>query len=133
MNHPAIQRILSLAAAVLLLTAMALSVAGCGKPAEPSAAATATFHLSVTDPEGKETTLDVSTDKQTVGEALLEQGLISGEPGEYGLFVTTVNGITLDWEKDQKYWAFYVDGEYATTGVDSTPVTHGATYSFKAE
>lgn len=114
---------------------MALYFTGCTSKAEPnsSSAASATFRLVVTDPEGKETSFDISTDKETVGEALLEKGLISGEDSEFGLFVTTVNGITLDWEKDQKYWAFYIDGEYAATGVDATPITQGATYSFKAE
>ena len=45
----------------------------------------------------------------------------------------TVNGVTVDYDTDGKYWAFYVDGEYAATGVDSTDITAGATYTFKAE
>lgn len=135
MKHYSIKKTLSFIGCVLLITAMALYFTGCTSKAEPnsSSAASATFRLVVTDPEGKETSFDISTDKETVGEALLEKGLISGEDSEFGLFVTTVNGITLDWEKDQKYWAFYIDGEYAATGVDATPITQGATYSFKAE
>ena len=68
-----------------------------------------------------------------MGEALLELELIAGEEGQYGLYVTTVNGITLDWDKDGKYWAFYIDGEYATTSLDLTDITPGTTYSLKAE
>ena len=83
----------------------------------------------MTDLEGKETSFDITTQKATVGEALLDQGLIEGEDGEYGLYVTTVNGVSADWDKDQTYWAFYIDGEYAMTGVDATEVTAGATYS----
>ena len=45
----------------------------------------------------------------------------------------TVHGITADYDTDQTYWAFYVNGEYAQTGVDSTNVTAGDTYSFKVE
>ena len=30
------------------------------------------------------------------------------------------------------YWAFYENGEYASTGVDSTPIQDGATYAFVA-
>ena len=60
-------------------------------------------------------------------------GLIAGEDSEYGLYVKTVNGVTVDYDQDGKYWAFYVDGEYAATGVDSTDITTGATYTFKAE
>lgn len=89
--------------------------------------------VSVTDGEGNETLFDVYTDKATVGEALLEVELIAGEDGEYGLYVKTVNGIVADYDVDQTYWAFYIDGEYASTGVDTTPVEEGKTYGFKVE
>lgn len=91
------------------------------------------FDFTVTDANGKETAFEVHTDKKTVGEALLELNLIDGEDGDYGLYVKTVNGITVDYDTDGKYWAFYVDGEYATSGVDTTEITEGATYSFKVE
>ena len=91
------------------------------------------FTFVVVDAEGNEKNYEIHTDKATVGEALLEVGLIAGEDGDYGLYVKTVDGITLDYDKDGKYWAFYIDGEMAMSGVDSTPVTAGTTYSFKAE
>ena len=47
--------------------------------------------------------------------------------------VKTVNGQTLDYDKDGAYWALYVGDQYATTGVDSTELEPGETYSFKAE
>lgn len=87
----------------------------------------------VVDADGNETDFVVNTDKETVGDALLEQNLIEGEEGDYGLYVKTVNGITADYDTDQTYWAFYVNGEYASTGVDSTPVNEGDTYEFKVE
>ena len=87
----------------------------------------------VVDVDGNETNFVVNTDKETVGDALLEQNLIEGEEGDYGLYVKTVNGITADYDTDQTYWAFYVNGEYASTGVDSTPVNEGDTYEFKVE
>ena len=31
------------------------------------------------------------------------------------------------------YWAFYVGGEYAMTGVDQTPFEHDGEYMLKAE
>ena len=55
-----------------------------------------------------------------------------GSTSEYGLMVDTVNGITLDYNKDGMYWSFYINGEYAMTGVDATPVEADATYSFVA-
>ena len=91
------------------------------------------FAFTVTDLDGKETAFEIHTDKATVGEALLELGLIAGENGDYGLYVKTVNGRTLDFDKDGKYWAFYENGEYAQNGVDATSIVPGASYGFKAE
>lgn len=70
----------------------------------------------------------LKTDKETVGAALLEHKLIDGEESEYGLYVKVVNGIVADYDVDQSYWAFYIDGEYATTGVDSTEISEDVTY-----
>ena len=91
------------------------------------------FNFIVADIDGNETSFEIHTDKETVGEALLELELIEGDPGDYGLYVKKVNGITADYDVDQTYWAFYVDGEYATAGVDSTAIEDGKTYSFKVE
>lgn len=91
------------------------------------------FTFTVVDKEGTETAFEIHTDKETVGEALLELGLIAGDESEYGLYVKTVNGITADYDQDGVYWAFYVNGEYAQSGVDSTKITEGDSYSFKVE
>ncbi len=148
MNHR--KKLMSLILCTVLIVAMALSTTGCnGNPKNESpqnasqestssdstilGEGSTSFSFTVVDLEGNATAFEIHTDKDTVGGALLELGLISGDDSEYGLFVKTVNNITVDYEKDGKYWAFYVDGEYATSGVDSTPITAGANYSFKAE
>lgn len=91
------------------------------------------FSFVVVDADENEKRFEVHTEKTNVGEALLELGLISGDIAEYGLYVKTVNGITVDYDTDGKYWAFYINGEYAMTGVDVTPITEGEEYSFKVE
>ncbi len=129
-----------------LLLSVTLCLCSCGKqPAEensanPSTTTTSaeaatlrTFPFTVVDAEGNETAFEIETDKEIVGEALLEQGLIAGEDGQYGLYVKTVNGITADYDTDGTYWAFYINGQYATSGVDTTVITEGETYSFKVE
>lgn len=88
------------------------------------------FIFEVTDKDGTVKKFRIKTDAQTVGDALLEKGLISGTESEYGLMVDTVNGVKYDYNADKAYWAFFVNGEYAQTGVDSTPVTDNAVYSF---
>ena len=90
------------------------------------------FTFTVTDPDGNETAFLVSTDKTVVGEALQELNLIQGEEGPYGLYVKTVNGITVDYDTHGMYWAFYVNGEMAPSGVDMTEIKPDETYAFKA-
>ena len=94
---------------------------------------TKTFAVEVTDGEGKVTAFTVKTDEKTVGAALLALGIIAGEDSQYGLYVKTVNGITADYDKDQTWWGFYVNGASASAGVDSTDIAEGSTYGFKVE
>lgn len=91
------------------------------------------FDFKVTDNKGNVTEFEVHTDKATVGEALMELGLIDGEEGDYGLYVKTVNGVTLDYDKDGMYWAFYENAKYGSKGVDLTNIAPGVVYEFKAE
>ena len=96
---------------------------GTGKP---------TFSYVVTKLVKTSKTYTIHTDKTTVGAALLEVGLIAGSDSEYGLMVETVDGLKLEYNADKAYWAFYVDGEYAMTGVDSTNIEAGKVYGFTA-
>ena len=91
------------------------------------------FLFNVVDRDGNETGFEIHTDKSIVGEALLDLGLIAGEDGAYGLYIKTVNGITADYDADQTYWAFYINDEYAVSGVDMTEIEEGTAYSFKVE
>lgn len=125
-----------------LMLALVLALTACGQSAAPQTTTAPTavlgegatvFALEVTDLDGQVSAFEIHTDKATVGEALQEVGLVEGEVGQYGLYITTVNGLTLDWDKDNKYWAFYIDGEYAVTSVDSTAIENGSVYSLKAE
>lgn len=130
------KKLLSLIGCIVLTAALAMLFTGCGTaPAaqtENQENLTA-FTVEITDLEGAVTTMELTSDKATVGEALLEQGIVEGEDSSYGLYITTVNGIELNWDRDQKYWAFYIDGEYAMTGVDQTELKAGCVYSFKPE
>ncbi len=91
------------------------------------------FCVEVVGADKAKTSFAIHTDASTIGEALLKLELIDGEQGPYGLYVKTVNGITLDYNKDKMYWAFYIDGEYATKGVDETEIDETSVYSFRAE
>ena len=131
------KRILALALVALLL---ALSLVSCNTVDKTGVWETATYCRDMTFGSGMRTavvevkaeeqmvTFTVKTDKTTVGAALLEHGLIAGEESTYGLYVKVVNGMTADYDVDRSYWAFYIDGEYAPSGVDTTEITEGVVY-----
>lgn len=132
-------KILSLIFLILLIAAMALSFVSCDKSGNVEvgganeAPKLKTFTFEVIFADGSTNTHSITTSADTVGQALIVEGLLEGEDGPYGLYVKTVDGVTLDYDRDGKYWAFYINGEYAMSGVDTTEIDNGATYAFKAE
>lgn len=128
---------------LVLVAAMVLMFAGCGQnqnddPTEPSTnqqeVQEKSFAFQVIELDGTKKEFTVKYDNEkSVGEALENEGLVSGKDSQYGLEVHTVNGQKYTYNEDKVYWAFYIDGEYAMTGVDSTPIEDGKTYCFKAE
>lgn len=152
------KRILSVILSFVLIAVIALTMYGCDKKTpeaeskQPSTEASSnensqnadastpteapsylTFTFMVTHKDGSVSSYNVTSDKKYVGEALLESGYIAGDEGEYGLYVKTVDGETLDYDTDGMYWAFYENGVYASKGVDQTEIVAGKTYEFKAE
>ena len=87
-----------------------------------------TITVTVKDNEGKSVVFTIKTDAKTVGDALLENKVIAGDAGQYGMYIKVVNGLRADYDKDQAYWAFTINGEMAMTGVDLTDLTDGGVY-----
>ena len=146
MKTKCLKKVLSVFVCVTLFAAIALMSTGCKNNTQKLSSSqdasvsvteigqgSTSFDFSVFDQEGKESKFLIKTDKKTVGEALLENNLIQGETSQYGLYVKTVNGITLDFDKDGYYWAFYCDGKYAVSGVDTTDISSYNNFAFKAE
>jgi hypothetical protein len=143
MKMNTVKRILAVLVCIVLIAAMALITTGCtenpqptggtvGKPKVVGDGATV-FQFIAVDLEGNQSLFEVHTDEETVGAALLALELIAGDLGDYGLYVKTVNGITLDWDTHGKYWALFIGDEYSLTGVDSVAIEAGATYTMKPQ
>ena len=144
MKNNSIKKLLALVLAFVLTAAAALS--GCSTtPAETTAPpaetqpvtevgeGAANFELTIVDKDGVTHLYRVHTNVGMMGEALTEVNLIDGEQGPYGMYIKSVLGQVLDYETDGMYWSFYVNGEYAQTGVDQIPVEHDGKYMLKAE
>ena len=91
--------------------------------AEPQAGTkTITVQIIV---DGQDTvTKSITTAAEYLRGALEEEDLIAGEESQYGLFVKTVNGVTVD-DAKQQWWCFTKGGEDLFTGVDTTPIADG--------
>ena len=155
-----ITRLLSLVLALFIVAAMALALVSCGDKkndgkttdtvketvtdtAAPDTAGNteaagtesdkAQITITVTVKFADETTKDfvITTSEEFLRGALEQENLVEGDESEYGLYVKTVDGVTADYEADKAYWAFYKDGEYLMTGVDTTPIADGDTFSFE--
>ena len=78
--------------------------------------------------QDKSITFTINTDKETLGDALMEHNLISGEKGSYGLYVKFVNGIEADYDKTSSFWALTKKGESLVTGVDGEKIKNNDHY-----
>ncbi len=106
---------------IVLIAAFALIFA-LTRPETSQGAKTIRIQVMVSDTDTREYTLH--TDEEYLRGALEEENLISGSESEYGLFVTTVDGVTAD-DSLQQWWCFTKGGEALNTGVDSTPIQDG--------
>lgn len=124
------KRILSVILCVALLLAL---LCGCTPKENSTNSEPKTFTLEVVYEDGKTEELKLTSTEKYVGAALLAEGIIEGEDGKYGMYIKSVNGVVADFNKTGTYWAFYIDGEYATTGVDKAEIEDGAKYTLKVE
>ena len=83
-----------------------------------------TIDVEVVMAEGDSQTFTYTTDSEMLGEVLQQEGLVEGQTSEYGLFITTVNGVTAD-DANQEWWCITKGGENVNTGVDMTPIADG--------
>ncbi len=118
------KKIILSAAAVVLAAALLLGIYFITRPQTQEGSKS--FTVTVVHSDGKEVVKAYQTDAELLGPYLVEQGLIveSDSPGLYN----TVDGETADWNVDQSYWGFFVGEEMAMEGMNTTPITDGASY-----
>ena len=128
---------------VLLAMLLSVSMVACGKKTESGnlwdnavytedtelGTGAKTITVSVVTEE-KTVLFTLHTDQENLEETLLEQHLIAGEKGPYGMYVKTVNGILADYDVDQTYWGMNRNGESMQTGVSDTEIIDGDSFEF---
>ena len=113
---------------VLLALTLLLSFAACGKEEPVATGEKIQFTVIVTHKDLTEKIFLYEVDAGSkVGAVLENAGLINSEGADQGMF-HTVDGEKADWDTDQSYWAFYIDDQYATTGIYDTVAQNGKNY-----
>ena len=139
MKKTTFTKALSCILCVVLIAAMALCMNSCsGKndKKEDTGAIEKTpvkFTVAVRDADGNEESFELESSKTYLLDALLDENMVEGEDQSAGFYIKKVNGITADYDIDGTYWALYIDGEYAMTGADTTPIEEGTVYLFAVE
>ncbi len=116
-------------AASSVASSAASSAASSVASAPADAQATVEFTVTGADGSASSVLLNV-TDGEKLSTALAEAGIISQEEADAG-FVTTVNGETADYNKDQAWWCLTdATGEMTTVGVADIELHDGDSYAF---
>ena len=69
-----------------------------------------TVTLQVVHGDGSTHTYKLHTDAATLGEALLAEKIVEGQDSQYGLFVTSVDGVAAN-DANQEWWCLTKGGE----------------------
>ena len=129
-KRPLNKKLIAGVAALVVVVAALLAVYFFTRPAATAGDKTITATVVA---NGSEEAFTIQTDEEYLRGALESIQLIEGDESEYGLYVKTVDGVTKDYDTDGQYWSFYIDGEYAMSGVDSTDIVAGSSYEFRVE
>ena len=117
--------------AVLVLVVFVAVAAACWFAFGPKAiAGSKTVTVDVTHKDGATNSYEIHTDAEFLREAMEQENLVFGNDSEYGLYILTVDGETVD-EANQEWWGYTKSGEYVETGVELTPIYDGDSYEFK--
>ena len=106
-----------------------VSEAATAESSDSDAKVHATF--TVVDADGNSTDIDLEViDGEKLSNALAEAGVISQDEADAG-FVTTVNGVTADYNADGAWWCLTdATGEMTTVGVADIELHDGDSYAF---
>lgn len=80
--------------------------------------------VTVIHADSSERVFTYHTEEEYLGKVLLDEELIAGEEGPYGLFMLTVDGETVD-DSKQQWWCITKGGEMVNTAIETTPIQDG--------
>ena len=83
--------------------------------------------VTVVHGDGSEKVFDVHTDAEFLAEALVDNAIVEGSQSEYGLYILTADGETVN-EANQEWWCLTKGGEMHMYGASETAIADGDAY-----
>ena len=123
------KKMLIVVIALVAVVALMLGISQANKPETMEGAKEIT--VTVVHKDGSDKDFTYRTDAEFLADALVAEGLISGEEGPYGLTVITVDGEDAVWDTDNAYWCIYIGEEMATVGISEIPVYDGSSFTLE--
>lgn len=116
---------------VALVCLLSLLLCACGNKAPAADGTEKTFTIQVVHADGTVMEREVTTTQQFLANALFDETLLEEEDALTTGMYTIVDGEEASWDNDQAYWGFYVNGEYAIEGMNTTEIEDGAVYKLE--
>jgi len=88
-----------------------------------------TITVTVVHKDSSEKVFTCHTDAEFLGTVLVDENIVVGDYGEFGLFFNTADGETADFNVDGGWWQVFIGEESAMVGADQIPIADGDTFS----
>ena len=120
--------IVALLCMAALLCACSIQLPFGKKPAQGELVEKHTYTVQVVHSDGTMLEKEITTRQKYLAHALFDEGILVEEEALTTGMYLIVDGEEASWEKDQAYWGFFVNGEYAIEGMNTTQTVAGAVY-----
>ena len=87
-----------------------------------------TITVTVVHKDGSEKVFTCPTVEEFLGKVLVNENIVVGSYGEFGLYFDTADGEKADWNVDNGWWQVFIGEEAALTGADQIPIADGDTF-----
>ena len=87
-----------------------------------------TVTVTVVHKDGSEKVFTCQTEEEFLGKVLVNENIVVGNYGEFGLYFDTADGEKADWNVDNGWWQVFIGEEAAITGADQIPIANGDTF-----
>ena len=84
-----------------------------------------TITVTVVHKDGSEKVFTCATEEEYLGKVLVNENIVVGAYGEFGLYFDTADGEKADWNVDNGWWQLFVGEEAAMVGADQIPIADG--------